>query len=345
MTESNMPPRATIKAIATHFPERVLTNEELVAQFGEWTAEMILQKTGISERRIAAEDETASDLGVAAAEKLFAGSAIARQEIDFLLFCTQSPDYFLPATACLMQDRLELPTTCGALDFNQGCSGFVYGLSMAKSLIEARVARNVLLVTAETYSKFIHPRDRSVRTIFGDAAAATLVSAVESDRELIGPFVFGTDGRGGGNLIVPTGGTRRPRTAETAVAAEAEGGNWRSADNLYMNGGAIFTFTLNAVPAAVEQLLVASGRTVDQIDYFFFHQANTFMLEKLRSKMKLPKERFWMNMESCANTVSSTIPIALEQARASGAVSPGDTVMLVGFGVGLSWAASLMTVQ
>ncbi len=276
--------KAAIRGIATHLPETRLSNERLASELGTWSAEEILEKTGIAERRIAAPGETASDLGVAAARKLFDGGACSPRDVDYLLFCTQSPDYFLPTTACLMQERLGMRTDIGAIDFNQGCSGFVYGLSLAKALIETGQARNVLLITAETYSKYINPRDRSVRTLFGDAAAATLVGAVESDRELIGPFVFGTDGSGAENLIVATGAARQTRSVESAVEVE-EKGSWRSRDDLYMNGGEIFTFTLRVVPAAVQELLARSGRTIDDVDHFVFHQANKYMLDRLRTKL------------------------------------------------------------
>ena len=200
--------KAALKAIRTYLPSRKLTNEDLAREFGDWDVAKIYDKTGISVRSIAAPEQCASDLGVAAAELLFADGGIAREQIDFLLFCTQSPDHFLPASACIMQTRLGLPTSCGAIDFNQGCSGFVYGLALAKGLIESGTTENVLLITAETYSKYIHPRDRSVRTLFGDGAAAAWIGAVESDEERIGPFVLGTDGRGAHQLIVPAGATR-----------------------------------------------------------------------------------------------------------------------------------------
>jgi 3-oxoacyl-[acyl-carrier-protein] synthase-3 len=316
-----------------------LTNEQLAQEYGDWDAAKILNKTGIAVRHIARTDECASDLGVTAAEQLFEGSTYAPNDIDFLIFCTQSPDYFLPTTACTMQRRLGLRTDCGAIDFNQGCSGFVYGLALAKSLIETGLAANVLLITAETYSKFIDPADRSTRTIFGDGAAATLVGVVEAETELLGPFIFGTDGRGAQNLIVPAGGARQPLAPE--MMSEANG-NGRAQRNLYMNGPEIFNFTLQAVPEAVNQLLQKSGQALEQVDFFVFHQANKFMLERLRSKLKLPQEKFWLDMESCANTVSSTIPIALEQAQIQGHIQPGDKAMLVGFGVGYSWAATMI---
>lgn len=336
--------RAAIRGIASHLPAAALTNELLASELGDWDAQKIYEKTGIMSRHIAADDECASDLAVAAAEKLFASGVCRPEEIDFLLFCTQSPDYFLPATACLIQDRLHLRTDCGAIDFNQGCSGFVYGLALAKGLIEGGGARKVLLLTGETYSKVINRRDRSVRTVFGDAGAATMIAAVDSDTELLGPFVFGTDGRGAKNLIVPSGGFRHPLSDETAVEKEDKSGNWRSDQNLYMNGPEIFNFTLSTVPAAVKATLEKAGRTMEDIDLFVLHQANRFMLDRLRTKMNIPPERFSVELEDCGNTVSSTIPIAIERAMARGALKEGQSLMLVGFGVGYSWAAGMMTV-
>jgi 3-oxoacyl-[acyl-carrier-protein] synthase-3 len=333
--------KAAIRAIASHLPEATLDNEALAKEFADWTPEKIFEKTGVRSRRIAAPDECSSDLGVRAAQKLFEQHGVRPDEIDYLLFCTQTPDYFLPTTACLMQDRLGLRTDCGAVDFNQGCSGFVYGLSLAKGLIECGTAKNVLLVTAETYSKFINARDRSVRTVFGDGAAATLITGVESDDDLIGPFVFGTDGRGAANLIVPTGGMRRPITEDARVEKE-DAGNWRSEANLYMNGPEIFNFTLRTIPPAVNRLLALSNVALDDVDYFVFHQANRFMLDRLRNKMAIPPEKFALEMETCGNTVSSTIPIALERSAASGELRSQMRVMAVGFGVGYSWAAAMM---
>jgi len=334
--------RAVLKAIASYLPDGSLTNEELAQQLGGWDAQKILEKTGIAVRRIAGPDECSSDLGVAAAKRLFENGACAPGDIDFLLFCTQSPDYFLPTTACLVQDRLGLRLDCGALDFNQGCSGFVYGLSLAKSLIETGSATNVLLITAETYSKFINRRDRSVRTIFGDGAAATLLSAVESDRELIGPFVFGTDGSGARELIVPAGGMRQPVGCEQTIESEDGRGNWRSQRNLYMNGPEVYRFTVETVPRLLEQLLEKSGRAVEDVDHFIFHQANKFMLDRLRARTPIPEEKFWVDLADTANTVSCTIPIALEKAVCRRQIRPGQNLALVGFGVGYSWAATML---
>src|SRR5712692_2548661 len=302
-----MTKRAAIRAIKSFLPEGKLTNEQLAAEFGDWHAGQILSKTGVAVRGVAGANETASDLGVAAGQRLFASGACAPEEIDFLLFCTQSPDYFTPTSACVMQDRLGLKTSCGAIDFNQGCSGYVYGLALAKSLIEAGTASKVLLITADTYTKFINRRDRSIRTLFGDGAAATLIRAVEAETELVGPFVLGTDGRGANQIIVKAGGLRCPPTAETALEKEDGSGNWRSDQNLFMDGGDVFSFALRTVPPALKQLLEKAGLTLEQIDFIVPHQANKFVLERLRAKLKFPAQKFWIDMERCGNTVSSTI--------------------------------------
>ena len=333
--------KAAIRAIEYYLPEKAVTTEQLSAEFPEWPVQKIDEKTGIQVRHIAGEDECSSDLGVAAARKLFESGSCAPQDIDYVLFCTQSPDYFLPTTACLIQDRLGIPVSAGALDFNLGCSGFVYGLGLAQGLIESGQATRLLLITAETYSKFIHPRDRSVRTIFGDAAAATLVTAVDAEDALIGPFVFGTDGRGANNLIVPAGGLRRARSTETAREVTDDSGCVRSQDHLFMDGAEIFNFTLKAVPQSVCQLLERGHKTLEEIDLFVFHQANRYMLDYLRRKIKVPQEKFYVAMGHCGNTVSSTIPIALKHAQLEGRLKSGDLTMLVGFGVGYSWAAGL----
>jgi 3-oxoacyl-[acyl-carrier-protein] synthase III len=274
---------------------------------------------------------------------LFDSGVCSPGEIEYLLFGTQSPDYFLPTTACLLQDRLGIPETAGALDFNLGCSGFVYGLGLAQGLIRTGQASRVLLITAETYSKFIHPQDKSVRTLFGDAAAATLVEAM-SGAEDAAParFVFGTNGKGGANLMVPAGGLRTPSTAENAQAVSDENGNWRSQNNLFMNGAEVFTFTLRAIPDCASRLLTHANRRIEDIDFFVFHQANRYMLEHLRKKLGIPEEKFCLCLSHCGNTVSSTIPIALKHAQLEGRLQDGQLVMLVGFGVGYSWGATLL---
>ncbi|MHC4399063.1 MAG: ketoacyl-ACP synthase III [Planctomycetota bacterium] len=326
---------ASVGPIAIHLPEIVEDNDRLAEQFPSWDMDLIYAKTGIRSRRIAAADQCASDLGVISAEKLFEEHGVDRRTIDFLLFCTQTPDYPLPTTACLVQDRLGLPTSIGALDFNLGCSGFVYGLSLADGLIRSGAAERVLLITAETYSKYIHSKDRSLRTIFGDGAAATLVEAASEPS--LGTFAFGTDGRGGDSLMVTDGGTR---PAEEALKPRKRR-RWPS--RLYMDGPELVKFTLDVVPPLVDRVLARAGQTRDDVELYLVHQATLFMLEHLRARLRVDDDRMPADLQECGNTVSSTIPVLIHGLRNSGRLRPGRRSMLVGFGVGFSWAGCLWT--
>ncbi|MFZ2339342.1 MAG: ketoacyl-ACP synthase III [Bacteroidales bacterium] len=331
--------KAYIRAISYYLPEKVITNEDLIKEFPEWTADKISGKVGVKERHIAGENETASDMANRAAETLFSEHSIDRSTIDFVLFCTQSPDYFLPTSACLIQSNLGLRTDIGALDFNLGCSGYVYGLSLAKGLILAGISDNVLLLTSETYSKHIHPRDKGNRTIFGDAATATLVS--HDGFAEIGEFSLGTDGSGGNNLIVKTGGLRYPEPRKDLIFDEDE--NPVSSDYLYMNGGEIFNFTSEAVPVLIERTLIKNDLVRDDINLFVFHQANKYMMNYLRKLIEILPERFYFCLEKFGNTVSSTIPIALVEAQKENSFK--GNVLVAGFGVGYSWAATVLRIN
>lgn len=333
----------TINAISYTLPNKILDNSTLAALYANWTEDKIFTKTGIRERRVCEDSETAADLAERAAQKLFVDHCVDTKSIDFIILVTQSPDYFLPTTACILQHRLGLSTSVGALDINLGCSGYIYGLSLAKGLIVSEISHNVLLLTAETYSKHVNPMDKSVRTIFGDGAAATLVT--KSEQGGVGNFVLGTDGSGFDKLIVPAGGFRLKRNACTAREREDDTGNYRSQEQLYMDGAEIFSFTISTVPKTVNQTLHNNNMNLDDVDLFVFHQANKYMLDFLRHKCKIPVDKFYMNFEDCGNTVSASIPIALARAEADGALCSGMKVMLVGFGVGLSWGAVVVTWQ
>ncbi len=335
--------QARIADLAGYLPEGRLANETLASLYPGWPADKILEKTGIRMRHVAADGQTAADLAYEAARALFARGAVHPEDIDFIILCTQAPDYVLPTSACVLQHRLGIGRGAGALDVNLGCSGFVYCLSLAKGLIETGAARRVLLLTADTYSKYIHPMDKSVRTLFGDGAAATLVVADEGEQACIGPFVFGTDGSGAGNLVVEAGAFRRPFDAASACEVTDASGNVRSAQHLYMNGPEVLAFSLREVPLAVDKLLRNAGLAKDDIDLFVLHQASRFMLDALRRKLGLDPARMPVCMEDVGNTVSSTIPLALAALREQGAIRPGARLMLVGFGVGYSWAATLIT--
>lgn len=329
---------AFIKAISYYLPEKVVTNEELVKEFPEWSVEKVAQKVGVDSRHVAAVDETAGDMAEKAARKMFEEYKIDPKTIEFLMLCTQSPDYFLPSTACILQDRLGIPISAGAFDYNLGCSGCVYGMAMAKGLIAAGIAKNVLLLTAETYNKYLHPSDKSNRSIFGDGAAACLIST-EGFAE-IGEFSLGTDGSGANNLIVKTGAARQ-NDATGMFVEDDEGHIWYD-DYLYMNGGNIFNFTLEAVPAMMKEILEKNKLEKEQIDYYVFHQANKFMLNTIRKVCVLPKDKFYINLASTGNTVSSTVLIGLKECMDNRTIKEGDKVMISGFGVGLSWGGTIL---
>jgi len=330
---------AKIKKIETYLPEKVVTNKQLESEFQDWSAEKIEAKTGIRERHVVSEDETALDLAYQASEKVL--DDYNRDSIDFLILCTQSPDYYLPSSSCILQDKLGLRTNIGAFDINLGCSGFIYGLALAKSLINTGIANNLLLIMAETYSKYIHPKDKANRTIFGDGAAATIIEKSEIDGIL--EFSLGTDGKGYDKLIVPNGGARS-RYAPDAKEKQDASGSSRTDNNLYMDGPEIFNFTIKAVPKVVNDVLQRNSIDLKDIDYVIFHQANKFMNEHLRKKIGITDEKFYNNMLHTGNTVSATIPIALKDCIDRKIVKSGDKVLLVGFGVGYSWGTTVIKI-
>ncbi|MGY8770317.1 MAG: ketoacyl-ACP synthase III [Pirellulales bacterium] len=320
---------AAIGPIAVYLPEKIETNAQLQEENPKWDMNLIYTKTGIAQRHIAEEDQCASDLGVLAAEKLFAENNIDPASVDFLLFCTQTPDYPLPTTACLIQDRLGLPTNCGALDFNLGCSGFIYGLSLADGLIRSGVAKRVLFITAETYSKYIAPDDRSIRTIFGDGAAATIIEA--NDQPTLSGFQFGTDGSGADTLLATEGGARPECDAHQPRHRK----RWKS--KLYMDGPSLINFTVGAIPQLVENILSVANKTKEEIDLYLFHQATKKMLDQLRERLDLQEEEMPLALENYGNTVSATIPILIHDLRQQEQLKPNATHLIVGFGVGWSW--------
>jgi 3-oxoacyl-[acyl-carrier-protein] synthase-3 len=330
---------AQITNIAIHLPDCTVSNEQLEAEFEGWSSAKIEKKTGIRKRHVARDSETALTLAIKASEKVFHN--YSKTKIDFLLYCTQSPEYYLPSGACILQDTLGLRSNIGALDYNLGCSGFIYGLVLAKSLLQSHVAKSVLLVTTETYTKHIHPGDKSNRTIFGDGAAATIIE--ESDVEAILNFSLGTDGSGHKNLIVPNGGMKN-RYDPFAQEQCDKAGSIRTHNNLFMNGPEIFNFTIKAVPQVVSEVLLQNHLTMEEVDHVIFHQANKYMLEYLRKKLHIPKDKFYINLLSTGNTVSATIPIALKDCIERQIVKEDDKVLLVGFGVGYSWGGTIIRI-
>lgn len=328
-----------IRNIDIYLSDSILNNETLYREFPNYEPEKIESKIGIRNRHIVSENESALDLAQRACEKVLEG--YDKNKIDFLILCTQSPDYYLPTSACILQDKLGLLTTTGAFDFNLGCSGFIYGLAICKGLIKAGIANNILLVMSETYTKHINPKDFANRSIFGDGAAATIIE--KSDEEHIFEFVLGTDGKGMNNLIIPNGGLRNRYNSHAEIKTD-ESGNARTDNDLYMNGPEIFNFTIKSIPSLITRSLEKNNLKFENIDYFIFHQANKYMLDYLRKKIKIPVEKFYSNMIETGNTVSATIPIALKDCIEKGVVKTGDKVLLCGFGVGYSYGATIIKI-
>ena len=326
---------AAIGPIEVYFPDSIETNEQLQAENPKWDMDLIYSKTGIAQRHIAAADQCASDLGVAAAQPLFERHQVDPATVDFLLFCTQTPDYPLPTTACLVQERLGLPNSCGALDYNLGCSGFVYGIALADGLIRAGSARRVLLITAETYSKYIDASDRSLRTIFGDGAAATLIEA--ADEPSMKAFKFGTDGSGADTLIVSRGGARPEAQSHKPRHRQ----RWQS--DLYMDGPSLLNFTVARIPELLDAILKTAELQVEDIDLFLMHQGTRKMLEQLQDSLGLAEQQLPIVLKECGNTVSSTIPVLINELRQQEGIRPGTRSVLAGFGVGWSWAGCVWT--
>ncbi|MDR2121886.1 MAG: ketoacyl-ACP synthase III [Flavobacteriaceae bacterium] len=317
---------AYIKHISYYLPAKKITNQDIENLFPEWNGEKIISKIGIKNRHITEKDQFVSDMALEAINNLCEEYQIEKTTIDYLIICTQSPDYYLPTTACIVQNRAGLPTSCAAVDINQGCSGYVYGLSLAKGLVISKIAKNVLLVTAEMYSKHTHHADKGNISIFGDAATATLIS--DDGLYEIGEFSLGSDGSGYENLIVKNGAMRKAKTDDITEPND---------NFLYMNGPEIFRFTAKEIPPMILENLEKNKETRDTVDQFLFHQANTFMLEYLRKIIKIPKEKFIIDMAEYGNTVSSTIPIALKNLISENRNK--DKILIAGFGVGYSWGA------
>ena len=325
---------AKIRAIASYLPATIEYNAEIVER-------RFIKKIGVESRHIAAQDESAGDLAFAAAEKLFAEYDIDRHATDFILLCTQHPDYQMPHTAAHLQSRLGLDKHVGTLDIALGCSGYVYGLAVAKSFIETGLARNVLFITSSVYTKYINVRDKSTRPLFGDGATATWIEAVDEESPSLSAFVFGSDGSRYDKLIIPAGGSRSMPRDTPEVFATDEQNNYRSNYEVFMDGMAITYFTLREIPKLVDDVLTAANLTRADLDYCIFHQANKFMMTYLRDKAGLNDVPFHNEITTTGNIVSGSVPLAIEQVAKNFGTTNLKRVMLAGFGVGLSWAGCI----
>jgi 3-oxoacyl-[acyl-carrier-protein] synthase III len=308
-----------IEMIHYVIPEHAITNSDLNQRFPEWSKEKIFKKTGIKNRPVCAKNEYASDLAIKAVEEFFLNYPINKKAIDYLVLCGQNHDYLTPSTACIVQQCVGLPKKIGAIDINVGCSGYIYGLSVAHGLIQGGMARHVLLVTATTMAKCVSPNDKGLMCLLGDAATVTLM--VPDSASTLPQFVFGTDGSGARELIITNSGMH------------SNG----SKPYLYMNGPSVFNFILEAVPESFQQLLAKANYTINDIDHFIFHQANNYILSHLREKLGIPKSKFLIDMENFGNTSSSSIPILIKRASEKKQLKPNSKLLMMGFGGGYSW--------
>ena len=310
-------------------------------EFPDLKIKELTRLTGVFSRAISATSETSVDMAVQASEQLFSQNKLDKSSIDFVIFCSAGGDYITPASACIIQDKLGLPQQCGAFDFNQGCTGYIYGLSLADSLIKAGNASNILLLTSETITKTIHLKDKANRSIFGDAATASLIRVSQSESKM-GKFIFGTDGSRFDQIIIKHGRERFPLPQFAEADFLDEFGNVRNHANFYMNGSEVFNFSVAKAPELVNALLEQSNLVLEDIDLFVFHQANQIILETIGRKLKIPQEKIVIELENTGNTVSSTIPIALQKAIETRKCKRGDKILIAGFGVGFSWGGSII---
>ena len=328
-----------IESIEYYLPENIVTNADLQKENPDWNLEKITEKSGVYQRHIAGKNETAYDLSIKACDKLFQTND--KNNIDGIIYCTQSPDYIMPSNSFLMHKHFGLKDEIFAYDFNHACTGYIYCLAMANAFVKAGMAREILLVNADTYSKYINPKDRSTRVLFGDGAAATIVKKSGRKRGII-DIDLGSSGSGYNKFWIPAGGLRLPKSDSTSVEMEDDRGNIRTQNDIEMDGFGVWSFINSVVPKQVDRLLKRNNVTKADIDQYIFHQASLMTLESIMRLMKLNEEQVFINIHNIGNTVSASIPIALKNAIDQDKVNNGSTVILSGFGVGLSYGAILM---
>jgi len=328
----------SITKIEYFLPRMVLTTDDLAQEFNK-DSEVIFKNTGIRKRHIRNPKQIGSDLGYEAAKKLLTKYPEYISKIDFLIFCTEGLDYKAPTTASTIHYRLGLNEGCGCIDMPMGCSGFIYGLSVANAMIYSENVSCVLFIAADIPTSVIHSEDFDMRALFGDAGTATIIE--KSNLGKIGKFIFGNDGSGAKNLLVERGSTRSPLDLEYLKQYENQTGNLAHG-RMSMNGLEITRFSLEKVPILLNQTLAKNNIAFEDIDLFVFHQASLIILNLLKRKCKIPDSKFYIYLEEVGNTVSCTIPIALFHAEKENRLKKGDKVMLLGFGVGYSWGGTIL---
>lgn len=329
-----------ISGISYALPSGQLTHEELQERFGHKEMDKLIKNTGILNRRVCLNNECASDLAFNAAKKLIDKNNIDSTSIDLVIFSSQMPDYLMPTTACILQDRLGIPSSAGAYDINLGCSQYLYAHANAFAMIKSGLAKKVLVMTADTPSRIVNKMDRSVVPLFGDAGTAAIIENVEEGSGYQ-DFYFGSDGSEHKALIWPSSGLRKRHSPDTALELKDKLGSIRSEDDMYMDGQKIFIFTLKTVPASIKNMLEKNKINIEDIDYFIFHQASELILNTITKKLKIPQEKFNRIYKNRGNSGGSTVGIALNEAIESGKIKPNSKILLSSFGVGLSWCHAI----
>ncbi|MCQ2181787.1 MAG: ketoacyl-ACP synthase III [Bacteroidales bacterium] len=328
-----------ISAMAGAVPSHIIENLKYTEFFPQEQVDEVVEKVGVYERRFADAQTCSSDLCFAAAQKLFADNNIDRSEIDLLVFISQTQDYRMPATSCTLQHRLGLSNSCIAFDINLGCSAFIYGMSVVYSMMQSSGLRKALILDGETRSKVYGPRDRRSAFIFGDGGVAALVERDEKFGETT--LSLNSDGSRADLIMIKAGGYRHPSTPETLQERVVdEYGNMRSEEQGYMKGGDVFNFVIREIPRDLKKTLAESGKTVEELDYIVFHQANNFINSYIAKKMKLDVNKIPHTIEKFGNTSSVSVPLTIVS-ELSGKLDGQKTLMMSAFGVGMTWASAI----
>ncbi|MCX6250459.1 MAG: ketoacyl-ACP synthase III [Bacteroidetes bacterium] len=329
-----------IANIEYYLPQKLITNNELQQIHLNWDMSKLAEKTGVFNRYIVEHNETAFDLACKAVDKLIQGDRVLTDSLNGILFCTQSPDYIMPSNAFLIHKYLNLKQSVFAFDYNLACSGFIYGIAIAKGFIAAKLANNILLINADTYSKYIHPKDRSATILFGDGASACLLSGIES--EGIIDIILASSGKDFESFYIPSGGCRIPKSYETSIEKIDESGNIRTDENIHMNGFGVWKFISTNVPKQIFEILNRNNYSLNDIDLYIFHQASKLTIDSLVKALKINPNKVFSNIANVGNLVSASIPVAIKDAEKAGKLNRGDLILLSGFGVGLSWGTVIM---
>jgi 3-oxoacyl-[acyl-carrier-protein] synthase-3 len=330
-----------IESIAYALPARCVSNGELKAEYPDWDFERLEKRTGVFQRYVASDGETALDFAMQACEELMADGRLGPADIDAVIFCTQTPDYIMPPNACLLHGKLGLRSNVLAFDTNLACSGYVYGLQIAASLIGSGTCQRVLLATADTYTRYIHPGDRATRCLFGDGGAVSVIGSARNGHG-VRDIRCGTAGKHYEKFVIPAGGMRVPRSAETSRVSIDRSGNIRTAEHIQMDGLGVLSFFNSTVPQSVRHVLDENGLSVADVDLFIFHQASQVALDSLATALDIPPEKMVCDLAETGNLVSASIPVALCRALDCGRAKRGQLALLCGFGVGLSWGTALV---